>query len=110
MEGRPVAYSVEFTPEAEEHLASLRAHDRARLLDEIETQLVDEPARETRNRKPMRPNPRAPWELRVGHLRVYYEVSRDPTPTVTVRAIGIKVGNRVRIGREWWEPGKSPGG
>jgi hypothetical protein len=32
------------------------------------------PTLETRNRKPMRPNPIAPWELRIGHLRVYFEV------------------------------------
>lgn len=25
---------------------------------------------------------------------------------VTVRAIGTKDGNKVRIGDEWWEPGK----
>lgn len=52
----------------------------------------------------MRPNPLAPWEPRVGHLRVYYEVSVDPVPIVTVRAFGIKVRNRVRIGEEWWAP------
>jgi hypothetical protein len=58
---------------------------------------------ETRNRKPMRPNPLAPWELRIGHLRVYYDVSMDPPQVITVRAIGVKIGNRVRIGEEWWE-------
>jgi len=49
---------------------------------------------ETSNRKPMRPNPLAPWELRV-QLRVYNEVSDDPAPIVTVRVFGIKVRNRV---------------
>jgi hypothetical protein len=57
----------------------------------------------------MRPNPRAPWELRIGHLRVYYEVREEPVPLVTVRAIGVKVRNRVRIGGEWWEPGGEGG-
>jgi hypothetical protein len=52
----------------------------------------------------MRPNPLAPWELRVGQLHVYYEVSDDPASIV---AFGIKVRNRVRIGEEWWEPGKA---
>ena len=37
---------------------------------------------------------------------MYYEVSDDPVKVVTVRAIGTKVGNKVRIGDEWWEPGK----
>jgi hypothetical protein len=35
---------------------------------------------------------------------VYYEVSADPAKVVTVRAIGAKVGSRVRIGDAWWEP------
>jgi hypothetical protein len=41
---------------------------------------------------------------------VYYEVSDDPAKVVTVRAIGTKVGNRVRIGDEWWELGKAAAG
>jgi hypothetical protein len=38
----------------------------------------------------MRPNPVAPWELRIGDLRVYYEVKGEPQLTVTILAIGIK--------------------
>ena len=48
----------------------------------------------------MRPNPIAPWELRIGHLRVYYEVREDPEATVFVLAVGIKERNLVRIGGE----------
>ncbi len=50
----------------------------------------------------MRPNPLAPWELRIGHLRVYYDVTTDKPQVVTVRAIGVEVGNRVRVGDERW--------
>ena len=42
----------------------------------------------------------APWELRIGDLRVYYELSDEPQPTVTVLAIGIKERDLVRIGGE----------
>jgi hypothetical protein len=48
----------------------------------------------------MRPNPVAPWELRAGNLRVYYDVEEAPEPVVFIRAVGIKERNRVRIGRE----------
>ncbi len=48
----------------------------------------------------MRPNPVAPWELRIGSLRVYYDVEEGPEPVVLIRAVGIKERNRVRIGRE----------
>ncbi len=48
----------------------------------------------------MRPNPIAPWELRVGILRVYYDIQEQPKPRVTVVAVGKKLRNRVIIGGE----------
>jgi hypothetical protein len=48
----------------------------------------------------MRPNPLAPWELRIGALRVYYDVEDAPQPKVFIRAVGIKERNRVRIAGE----------
>ncbi len=48
----------------------------------------------------MRPNPLASWELRIGDLRVYYDVEDEPEPVVYIRAIGIKERNAVRIGKE----------
>ena len=60
-------------------------------------QLRDEPLRETRNRKLLRPNPMAAWELRVGQLRIFYEVDAEEADVVNVLAIGIKTGNRLFI-------------
>ncbi len=48
----------------------------------------------------MRPNPLATWELRVGNLRVYYDVLTDPEDTVLIVAVGIKVRSTLRIGGE----------
>ena len=45
----------------------------------------------------MRPNPLAPWELRIGTLRVYYDVEDTPEPKVYIRAVGVKERNRIRI-------------
>ena len=45
----------------------------------------------------MEPNALASWELRVGDLRVYYDVQNEP-PVVFVLAIGVKVRNEVRVG------------
>jgi len=59
-----------------------------------------QPTVETRNRKIMRPNPLAPWELRIGQLRVYYDVEEEPEPVVIVLAVGVKKRNVVRIGKE----------
>jgi len=58
---------------------------------------------ETQNRKPLRPNPLASWELRIGDLRVYYDVEEDPEQLVLIAAIGIKIRNRVYIEGELYD-------
>lgn len=93
-------YRIEYSPECEDHLRSLPARERVLVLDAVDEQLVHQPTVETRNRKPMRPNPIAPWELRIGDLRVYYEVAAEPEAVVYVRAVGIKTHNKLRIGGE----------
>ncbi len=93
-------YRIEYSPDAEDHLRVLTARQQAIVLDAVDEHLVHQPTVETRNRKPMRPNPVAPWELRIGNLRVYYDVEEEPEPVVYVRAVGIKERNRVRIGRK----------
>jgi len=95
-----VPYRIEYSPEAESHLRALTARQQAIVLDVAERQLSRQPTVETRNRKPMRPNPVAPWELRIENLRVYYDVTEEPEPAVRVLAIGLKLRNRVRIGKE----------
>ena len=95
-----MAYVIEYSPEAEDHLRRLTTRQQRTVLDTVDRQLVNEPNVETRNRKPMRPNPVAPWELRIGDLRVYYEVKNEPHLVVRVLAIGVKERNEVRIGGE----------
>jgi mRNA-degrading endonuclease RelE of RelBE toxin-antitoxin system len=93
-------YRIEYSPDAEGHLRALTVRQQAIVLNTVDKQLIDQPTVETRNRKPMRPNPVAPWELRIGNLRVYYDVEEDPEPVVYIRAVGVKERNRVRIGKE----------
>lgn len=93
-------YRIDYSPDAEDHLRGLTARQRETVLDTVDEQLVYQPMVETKNRKPMRPNPLAPWELRIGNLRVYYDVEDDPEPVVYIRAVGVKERNRVRIGKE----------
>ncbi|MGH8070242.1 MAG: type II toxin-antitoxin system RelE family toxin [Candidatus Entotheonellia bacterium] len=90
-------YRIVYSADIREHGRSLTARQRSIVLDSIDEQLTHEPTIETQNRKEMRPNPLASWELRIGDLRVYHDVAEDPQ-TVTVVAIGIKQGNRVFIG------------
>lgn len=93
-------YHIEYSPDAEDHLRALTARQQTIVLDTVERQLAHQPTVETRNRKPMRADSLALWELRIGDLRVYYDVEEDPHLMVYVRAVGVKERNRVRIGRK----------
>jgi mRNA-degrading endonuclease RelE of RelBE toxin-antitoxin system len=92
-----VAYRIRFAESAEDHFAQLSARQQAILLAAAKVQLRYEPLRETRNRKQLRPNPLAPWELRVGSLRLFYEVDALESDLVNILAIGIKRGNRLIV-------------
>ena len=92
-----MGYRIRFAASAEEQLAHLNARQRAIVLDAVKVQLRYEPLRETRNRKQLRPNPLAPWELRVGSLRIFYEVDALEPDCVNVLAIGLKKGNRLIV-------------
>src|SRR5262245_22191450 len=95
-----MVYTIAFAESVKAHLEALTANQRATVLAKVESQLSSQPLVETRNRKPLRPNPVAPWELRVGPLRVFYDVSEGPPATVRVLAVGVKDRNVVRIGGE----------
>jgi mRNA-degrading endonuclease RelE of RelBE toxin-antitoxin system len=90
-------FTIEYTPEAVDHLDGLDAGQRSRVVDEIDAQLRHQPTVVTRNRKLLRANPVAPWELRVEQLRVYFDVETQAR-IVTVRAVGVKIRERVVIG------------
>ena len=92
-----MAYRIRFAKSAEGHFAQLKARQQAVVLDALKVQLAYEPLRQTRNRKQLRPNPLAPWELRIGSLRVFYELDSEEPDLVNVLAIGIKKGNRLII-------------
>lgn len=90
-------YRVRFAESAEEHFAQLTARQRSIVLDAVKIQLRYEPLRETQQRKQLRPNPLAPWELRLGTIRVFYEADSEQADLVNVLAIGIKRGNRLIV-------------
>jgi hypothetical protein len=91
---------IEYSPAAEEHLGFLAARQQRIVIDSVDRQLLNEPTLETRNRKPMRPNPVAPWELCIGCLRVDYDLDEHPESKVIVVAVGVKERNQVRIAGE----------
>jgi len=81
-------------------LRALTARQQGIVLDTVDRQLTQQPVVETKNRKPMRPNPLASWELRIGKLRVYYDIEEEDVQVVYIVAIGVKERNRLWIGGE----------
>lgn len=66
-----MAYAIEFSEDAEQHLRELSPRDRATVLEAIEVQLEHEPGVATRHRKLLRENPLAAWELRMRDYRIF---------------------------------------
>lgn len=93
-----------FAPKVIEHLVVIERKYHSLIQKTLDAQLVYEPDRQTRNRKPVeQPAPfAATWELRFGpgnRIRVFYEVQRVER-VVWILAIGIKERTRLFIGGE----------
>jgi mRNA-degrading endonuclease RelE of RelBE toxin-antitoxin system len=77
-------------------LKSLKKNEQNEVLDDIDANLRHEPAIETRNRKRLRPNQTAEWELRIGQFRVFYDVY-EAVKIVSIEAVGLKIGSLLRF-------------
>ena|ERR1035438_3546852 len=98
-----MAYRLSFSRQSTDHLKGFCARDQRLLLEKIHTQLSYQPDVATRNRKLLRQNRLASWELRVGHFRVYYDISEGADQVVEIQAVGVKDRNVVTVGGEVYE-------
>lgn len=85
-------YDIDYTEDAIEDLQYFRKHEQNIIVDGIDEQLRYEPMVETRNRKRMRSNDTAEWELRISDYRVLYHVGAQ-VRIVEIQRIGEKRGN-----------------
>jgi mRNA-degrading endonuclease RelE of RelBE toxin-antitoxin system len=85
-------YRIEVTEEAQTDLRYYTAFERKIITSEIRAQLSEQPLEETKNRKPLRENPIATWELRIGRFRAFYDVDED-TQTASIVSVGHKEHN-----------------
>jgi mRNA-degrading endonuclease RelE of RelBE toxin-antitoxin system len=83
------SYQIELTEEAKGDLSSYNAYERKTIVVAIRDQLTHQPMDATRNRKQLRENPIARWELRFDKFRIFYEVLED-SQIVAVVAVGHK--------------------
>lgn len=95
-------FQIGFTPEAIEDLQLFRTHNQRRIVQAIEIQLQYQPTQQTRNRKQLRPNSLAEWELRIDSFRVFYDVDLEQS-VVKIEAIGYKQGNTIFVHGEEYE-------
>ena len=93
--GKPTPYTLAVTSTASAELDELPAFEQRQVADAIDANLLFEPLSETRRRKNLGVikssfayDPPL-WELKVGELRVFYNVD-DSARTVYVRSIRRK--------------------
>jgi len=87
-------FEVEFVQSADQDLESYTVREQRIILDGIAEFTEVDANLESKRRKRMRPNPLAPWELRIGDYRVFYEIREE---LVRVPAIGHKVHNKLFV-------------
>ncbi len=78
-------YRVVFAPEAREDYDALPSHIRAEVRDAVNRHLLHQPTKVSRSRiKRLRGTRKPQFRLRVGEVRVFYDVSED-----AVEVLGI---------------------
>jgi mRNA interferase RelE/StbE len=82
-------YEIVLAPEAVEDLKSLRANERALVKQALETYLRNEPAKVSKSRiKQLKGLSEPQYRLRVGDVRVFYDVSERAVEVVAIVAKG----------------------
>ena len=78
-------YDIIFAPDADSTLRKIRAYDRVAVLDAIERQLRHEPTRASKSKiKVLRDLRHPQYRLRIGDLRVFYDVTPGQVEVVAV--------------------------
>lgn len=94
-------YELKYTIAAVGDLKPFRKYEQRLIVDGVNEQLTHEPRVETRNRKQLRPNKVAEYELRIEKFRVFYDVD-DSVKAVKIVMVGHKDGNKLIVrGKEF---------
>jgi mRNA-degrading endonuclease RelE of RelBE toxin-antitoxin system len=91
-------YEISLTESAKKDIAFFEASDQRVIVAGIITHLKTDAEIETRRRKQLRPNPVAPWELRIDKFRVFYSIEEGAK--LKVVAVGHKEHNDLYIQRK----------
>lgn len=88
-------FDVKLVESADKDLDHYKAYEQQFIIKSVYKFLEVDANIETRKRKQLRPNPIAPWELRIGKYRVFYEIKEERLARVL--AIGHKEHNELFI-------------
>lgn len=88
-------FQIILLPSAEDDLIHFKVYEQRIILTGIATHLSSNATVTTKRRKQLAPNAVAPWELRIDHYRIFYEVIHDTH--IHIVAIGHKVHNDLYI-------------
>jgi len=78
-------HAIVFAPEAHRDLKRLDAHDRSKVRSAIEIHLRHEPGKTSRSRiKRLRGLSRPQYRLRVGEVRIFYDVMDNPVEILSI--------------------------
>jgi mRNA-degrading endonuclease RelE of RelBE toxin-antitoxin system len=89
-----MAFQITITADAESQLRALSVREQRVLEAAIQARLLHQPSTPTKAIKRLRPNPLAEFELRVGDLRVLYNVEGTE---VVLLVVGRKVDNKLIV-------------
>jgi mRNA interferase RelE/StbE len=82
-----MAYEIVFAPQAAGDLRALSARHRAEVTDALERHLRHEPTKTSRSRiKKLRGLRRPQYRLRVGEIRVFYDVTGNAVEVLAIVA------------------------
>lgn len=88
-------YEISLTESAKDDISHFEVHERRIIVAGIISHLKSDAEIRTRRKKPLQPNPIAPWELRLERFRVFYSI--EGGNTVKVVAVGHKEHNELFI-------------
>ena len=89
-------FRISYTASALEDISTFRKTDQMTIFDRVDEQLMYQPDVITWNRKRLRPNETAEWELRIDDFRVLYDIDFDER-NVEVKVVGVKQGARLLV-------------
>jgi len=94
-------FLIIYTDSALKDISTFRKSEQTTIFDRVDEQLMYQPDVITWNRKRLRPNETAEWELRIDDFRVLYDIDFDER-NVEVKVVGVKQGARLLVrGKEF---------